>query len=667
MSTWWPSLAEYTVAVLNPKLAFVDKDLCDAVVTKTAEETPRVAMGMNARVYELQRGEKSWAVRCFQHQVSDQQRRYDLLFKHLLGRQTNDFLVNFEYLEKGIRHNQLWYPIVKMDWVQGCSLQTAVREMIDYPGDLLELAKELRSLVLTLRDLDIAHGDLEPGNILVTQYNKLKLIDYDGVFVPPMKGEKAPESGHSNFVHPRRNERCFDENLDNFPAIVIFLSLRALASDRSLWDRYSTGDNLLFVESDYKNPLESSLLKELKKSKDPVVSRLAIKVADFCLKESREIPCLEDFLNDSKDGLFPAELLKKRKASLTSEIPKYRADDLSLKMNAKEELLINSDPRAIERKSVPSEKEPRRDPKISQSPIPVTSTAPIMSRLKMTPFLIFILIIGFLSAMIAGRLLKKAEEKSIKAVPQASPENQKQKYPEPTNERNPTEPVRIQNGNDEPRPESGVGVLPKPPREAVPEASPAPKTQNQQQKDPEPTNERKTTEPVRIQNGNDEPRPESGVGVPPKPPKEAVSEASPAAEPQKKQQKEPELTSEEKRLLKDAQEMADNEAIRRRAEEQGFYIVGVGESLDSVAKKLAFLVTDLQKKNDLKENVLVAGQKLQIPEYRTYIARQGETIDAVALRFGLTKEKVGLKVFNSLEKDVLGEGKELLLPVKSKR
>ena len=36
-----------------------------------------------------------------------------------------------------------------------------------------------------------AHGDLKPDNILVRDDGSLVLVDYDGMYVPAMQGQKA--------------------------------------------------------------------------------------------------------------------------------------------------------------------------------------------------------------------------------------------------------------------------------------------------------------------------------------------------------------------------------------------------------------------------------------------------------------------------------------------
>jgi hypothetical protein len=73
-----------------------------------------------------------------------------------------------------------------------------------------------------LRDAEIAHGDLQHGNIIV-EHGHLRLVDHDGLFVPEMAGWTSSEVGHQHYQHPARDAAFFNKHLDNFSAIVIYL------------------------------------------------------------------------------------------------------------------------------------------------------------------------------------------------------------------------------------------------------------------------------------------------------------------------------------------------------------------------------------------------------------------------------------------------------------
>lgn len=163
----WPDPADYQDAIRNPRICFQDSALRAGSVALTRQGLPRVASGNFASVYELRNGTQRWAVRCFLRQVVDQQRHYALLSQHLTGRWLSS-LAKFAYLSQGIRVRGQWYPIVKMEWVEGEPLHTFVMRHVHDAKTLLALAAQWRGLVNSLRGSRLAHGDLQHGNVLVT-------------------------------------------------------------------------------------------------------------------------------------------------------------------------------------------------------------------------------------------------------------------------------------------------------------------------------------------------------------------------------------------------------------------------------------------------------------------------------------------------------------------
>ena len=79
----------------------------------------------------------------------------------------------------------------------------------------------------------------------------LTLVDYDGMFVPTMKGQKSPTVGTKDFSHPLRTINDFDETIDDFALASIALSLKASSLNPSLLQTYGASDRLLFSAADY--------------------------------------------------------------------------------------------------------------------------------------------------------------------------------------------------------------------------------------------------------------------------------------------------------------------------------------------------------------------------------------------------------------------------------
>ena len=100
------------------------------------------------------------------------------------------------------------------------------------------------------------------------------LIDYDGMFVPAMKGQKAREMGSPDFRHPARTEETFNEHIDDFSLASILLSLRVIAEEPALLEKYGAADRLLFSEKDHRNIHGCQLLKDIFPSECPEVNTL---------------------------------------------------------------------------------------------------------------------------------------------------------------------------------------------------------------------------------------------------------------------------------------------------------------------------------------------------------------------------------------------------------
>ena len=287
----YPQMDEYHLAIQNPRTVFQDADLRAADVEKDQLGLPRVRSGGFALTYRLNNRNKAWAVRCFHKDVPNRQQKYAAI-SQFLALHPQPFLVATEYLPQGILVNTSRYPITKMPWVSGEALYPFIeRNLASNLAALRSLGRQFKELVLALEALGIAHGDLQHGNMLVAN-DKLILVDYDGMYVPALSGFTAEERGHVNYQHPQRNMQ-FDADIDRFSAIVIYLAFIAVTP--ALWRKYSTGENLLFDQDDFREPRTSSLFAELELVPDlkPLIQRLRI----VCESRLAKAPRLDDFLS----------------------------------------------------------------------------------------------------------------------------------------------------------------------------------------------------------------------------------------------------------------------------------------------------------------------------------------------------------------------------------
>ena len=297
--TTFPSATDYQSAVLNPKHVFQDKDLRSATVKTNLWGMPAVSAGGFALTYffETPVGNK-WVVRCFKKEIESRKQRY-IEISQFLNKHKEPFFTTAEYIQQGILVNGQWYPIVKMTQIEGKTLNSFIESNLGESKKLINLANQFRDLVVRLEQLGIAHGDLQHGNIMISN-DQLVLIDYDGMYVPALNGHQSVEAGHRSYQHPLRNAE-FWPDLDRFSAIVIYLGLKASSLNPNLWQKYSNGDNLLFQSTDFANPFTSPLLQELESL--PGLKQHVTNFRLSCKLPLLSIPRLFDFL----DGKIPQD------------------------------------------------------------------------------------------------------------------------------------------------------------------------------------------------------------------------------------------------------------------------------------------------------------------------------------------------------------------------
>jgi hypothetical protein len=274
----WPQSHEYNEAIQHPGVCFADPELRHGRPVTSVRGLPIPVSGTSGDVYQVRSaaGDKSWAVKCFTREVPGLCDRYREIGAHLRAVNLR-YTVGFQFLDRGIRIHGRWFPVVKMGWVAGSPLNAFVRSAAGKPQWLEMLAQKWLDLARAMREARIAHGDLQHGNVLLVPDRtgrslKLKLVDYDGMFVPALGGATANETGHRNFQHPQRfRDSIYDIEVDRFSHLVIYCALRCLAvGGRALWGRYDNGENLLFREADFQEPDSSPLLRDLWRLGPPV-------------------------------------------------------------------------------------------------------------------------------------------------------------------------------------------------------------------------------------------------------------------------------------------------------------------------------------------------------------------------------------------------------------
>jgi hypothetical protein len=299
----WPSQADYIMALQDPAAAFADPLLAGGdIESDSVLGLPKPRSGQMASVYKVRTARATWAVRCFNFASVERAARYSAI-SAFLDAHPNPYTVGFAYRDMGIIVDGRPYPIVKMEWVEGDLLPAYIAKHLDAPDVLEGLAAGWIELVRDLHALGLAHGDLQHGNVLVTPEGKLKLIDYDGMFVPALAGARGSEVGHPNYQHPCRDLRHFGPQLDNFSAWVVYLSIAAVVRDRTAWTSLRFGDECLALRRpDYVRPSSSDAFAQLAAASGPDDGKLARYLQSMLPHEPDALPALETCMRSAPAG-----------------------------------------------------------------------------------------------------------------------------------------------------------------------------------------------------------------------------------------------------------------------------------------------------------------------------------------------------------------------------
>ena len=324
----WPLSQDYNEAIQSPQTSFADPELRGGRAAVNAHGLPMPCSGNFADVYRLEcpATRNTWAVKCFTREIPGLRERYRQI-SSCLQQLKLPFMVGFTYLDQGIRVRGQWYPILKMEWAEGLPLNQFVKDHLDKPQVLEKLCQIWVKLAGRLREANLAHCDLQHGNVLLvpgkTGSLGVKLVDYDGMCVPSLTMLKSLEVGHPSYQHPQRlRDGTCNLKVDRFSHLVIYTALRSLlVGGKALWERYDNGDNMLFCQADFKSPEGCRLLKELMRFEDSDVRRLANCVAFAARQPLERAALLTDLVPDSLPFLAQPVAEMDRNAPITPNWP----------------------------------------------------------------------------------------------------------------------------------------------------------------------------------------------------------------------------------------------------------------------------------------------------------------------------------------------------------
>ena len=262
----YPLISEYVRAIQDASNNL--DELAHLVPVQDDHGEPYRSSGAFAVVFKMkdEQTEKCYALKCFTEEQEGRAEAYRQIADELEFVDSS-YITSVKYLDKEIFVDSSCeedeFPVLLMDWIDGETMENYIAENYQDNYAIAMLCYRFCKMAAWLRSQPFAHGDIKPDNIMVRPDGTLTLVDYDGMFVPAMKGQKSPTIGTKDFSHPLRTVNDFDETIDDFALASIALSLKAISMNSTLLDTYGASDRLLFSENDYRNPSNSKVISAL--------------------------------------------------------------------------------------------------------------------------------------------------------------------------------------------------------------------------------------------------------------------------------------------------------------------------------------------------------------------------------------------------------------------
>ena len=312
----YPLISEYVRAIQDAS-SNLDR-LAHLVPVLDDHGEPYRSSGAFAVVFKMKDGQtgKCYALKCFTEEQEGRAEAYRQIADELEFVDSS-YITSVKYLDKEIFVDSSCeedeFPVLLMDWIDGETMESYIAENYQDNYTMAMLCYRFCKMAAWFRSQPFAHGDIKPDNIMVRPDGSLTLVDYDGMFVPAMKGQKSPTIGTKDFSHPLRTVDDFDETIDDFALASIALSLKAISLKPSLLDEYGAADRLLFSVDDYRD-----------------------------LSKSKVIPALLELMNDEEfTTLLSMFLLANAKKNLV--LCSFRAFSISKPFNVAEDLIRQAD------------------------------------------------------------------------------------------------------------------------------------------------------------------------------------------------------------------------------------------------------------------------------------------------------------------------------------
>lgn len=269
---------------------------------------PVMSSGNFAVVFKMKDEQtgKFHAIKCFLKEQEGRTEAYSQIAEELED-VNSTYLTPIKYFNKELfvdsnTTDDTEFPVLLMDWIEGLTLDKYIDYCKGNTYALHLLFGRFCLMAIWLLDQSFAHGDLKPENIIVSEDGTLTLVDYDGMYVPSMKGKSARELGSPNYRHPLRKIEDFNSSIDIFPIASLSLTISYIAK-RSEFNDYPGIESCTLAEEDFLTPSRSQFIKDVETYLNSICGKclgaLVLSLSDISISKSVIRNVLKSIVNDS--------------------------------------------------------------------------------------------------------------------------------------------------------------------------------------------------------------------------------------------------------------------------------------------------------------------------------------------------------------------------------
>lgn len=278
-----PSISEIIDSVSVPSL--IKDEVINNGIFEMSGNEPIYYSGGFTVVFPVTTQQEKWAFRCWHTEMGNVRDRFKIISDYI-NSLNSPYFCDFYYCDSGLVVEGKLFPTTRMKWVKGENINEYVIKHSNNKAKLLSLAEKFLVMTEFLHKHNIAHGDLQHGNIII-ENDEIKLVDYDSLFVPGLEGQSDIITGKAEFQHPNRSKlKIASEKLDYFSELIIYLSIIAIAHKPTLLNDFSIQDSLLFQSDDWENFENSKIFKAISEIKDDDITLLLSILNDYLKEKS---------------------------------------------------------------------------------------------------------------------------------------------------------------------------------------------------------------------------------------------------------------------------------------------------------------------------------------------------------------------------------------------